>query len=94
MKTFWSGLGPYTRAEPGKPCVHPVSTKADCKKVEAFFSDAVYVFLRQGGRDLPYGCISDKVTPGTHYLYWNPLGVIKSVDPNLQQVCKTRYEDI
>ena len=90
-----SGLVPsitYKRAEPGKPCVHPVSTKADCKKAEAFFWDAVYEPHRQGGWGLPYGCISDKVTPGTHSLYWNPLGVTKSLDPNLQQICRSLVE--
>ena len=50
--------------------------------------DAVYIIPRQAEHGLPYGCISDKVTTGRHYLYWNPIGVTKSYDPNLQQVCK------
>jgi hypothetical protein len=59
----------------------------------AFFSDAVYVipFSKRGysWTVVPYGCISDMVTPGTHYLYWNPFGVAKSLDPRLQPVCKS-----
>jgi hypothetical protein len=89
LKDLTSGVSPFTRAEPGKPCVHPVNSTQDCKKAEAFFSDAAYVMLRDEGHGLPYGCISDKVTKGKHYLYWNSLGVTKSEDPNLQQICRT-----
>ena len=90
LKSFASGVSPFTRAKPGKPCIHPVSSKEDCQKAEEFFPDAVYAISQQAGHGLPYGCISDKVTSGKHYLYWNPLGVTKSYDPNLQQICKTK----
>ena len=43
--------------------------------------------MEGNGNDLPYGCISDKVTPGFHYMYWNPNGVAKSADPNIRQIC-------
>ena len=42
------------------------------------FPDAVYALSDDDGYGLPYGCISDKVLPGRHYIYWNPSGEIKS----------------
>ena len=39
------------------------------------------------GAHLPYGCISDKVSSGSHYMYWNPKGRAISADPNIRQIC-------
>ena len=44
-----------------------------------------------GGGDLPYGCISDRVTSGVHYIYWNQNGAAISRDPKIRQICQ--HED-
>ena len=43
--------------------------------------------MEGNGADLPYGCISDKVSSGSHYMYWNPKGRAISADPNIRQIC-------
>ena len=40
------------------------------------------------GGDLPHGCISDRVTFGVHYIYWNPNGSAISADPNILEICQ------
>ena len=75
-------------AEPDKPCVRSIDNREDCMEAGATFPDAVYVDAGKDGRGLPYGCISDKVLPGRHYIYWNPSGEVKSDKPNIQPICK------
>ena len=71
----------------GKECKIPVNTSYDCQVAANFFPKAAYTILQGGGNNLPCGCISDKVTQGRHYIYWNPSGTVVSQDPNVQQVC-------
>ena len=71
-------------------CQNPVNETKVCQeaaslaKVEFLTAENIH----GDGGDLPYGCISDKVTPGFHYIYWNPNGVAISGDPNIRQICQ------
>ena len=74
----------------GLSCHNPIRNKKVCQEA-AILSKSVLLTEKNitglaGG--LPYGCISDKVTPGVHYMYWNSNGVAKSADPNIRQVCQ------
>ena len=74
----------------GLSCRNPVNETnvcqeaADLAKIEFLTAEDI----EGNGADLPYGCISDKVTPGFHYMYWNPNGVAISADPNIRQICQ------
>ena len=57
------------------------------KKKDSYFKDSTYVHARGDGVDLPFGCISDKVSQ-KHYVYWNPEGSVISSDPKLKLICK------
>ena len=72
----------------GKECVNAVNTSNDCQAAANFFPQAAYTIVQGGGNnDLPYGCISDQVTSGSHLIYWYPSGLAVSKDPNVRQVC-------
>ena len=81
-------LDPYVLSEVGSKCINPVHNTQDCKHAAAFLPNATFVNESGDGFDLPYGCISDNVTPRKHLIFWNPAGVAVSLDPNVRQVCK------
>ena len=49
---------------------------------------ATYVEVMGDGSQLPHGCVWDNVTPGRIYVYWNKIGGVKSLDPNLKIICE------
>ena len=71
-------------------CRNPVNETKKCQeaaslaKIEFLTAENIEGNLA----DLPNGCISDKVTPGFHYMYWNPNGSAISGDPNIRQICQ------
>ena len=70
-------------------CQNPVNETKVCQEAASL---AKIQFLTEeniigDGTDLPYGCISDKVSSGSHYMYWNPKGRAISADPNIRQIC-------
>ena len=89
-------LDPYVLSKIGSNCNNPVNNTNDCKEAATLTLNATFVNADGDGYDLPYGCVSDKVTSGQHRLYWNPKGVAVSNDPNVRQVCKesvgTRFD--
>ena len=71
-------------------CQYPVKDKAECH-IAAKLANSVLLTsenITKGGGDLPYGCISDRVTSGIHYIYWNENGAVISGDTKLRQVCQ------
>ena len=74
----------------GFPCRTPISEKNVCQEAANLAKSVLLTAdnITGLGAHLPYGCISDKVTPGVHYMYWNSNGVAKSADPNIRQVCQ------
>ena len=77
----------YSLSAHGKECVKPVNTSHECHEAVKYFPDAVFATSQGRGIDLPYGCISDRVTAGRHYVYWHPSGKAISGDPNIRQIC-------
>ena len=53
---------------------------------EEYFNDSTFVYALGNGTDLPFGCISDRVS-NSHYVYWNPEGTAISHDPNIRTIC-------
>ena len=77
----------YKLSKLGKLCQYPIENSVNCKKSVSEFG-ATYSTLREQGAHLPNGCVLDKVTAGSLYIYWNPNGVAAgSLDPNIQQIC-------
>ena len=57
------------------------------KSMKSTSKNSTYVHVIGSGVDLPFGCISDKVS-NEHYVYWNPNGSAISNDPNLRSICR------
>ena len=74
----------------GLSCHNPISEMKICQEAAILSKSLLLTAKNITGLagDLPYGCISDKVTPGVHYMYWNSNGVAKSADPKIRQVCQ------
>ena len=91
----------YGAAELGKGCgdskfdaLIDIKSAQECQdaqntlqKYEEYFKNSTYVHALGNGADLPFGCISDKVSY-KHYVYWNPDGSAISNDPNIRAICK------
>ena len=91
----------YGTAELGKRCgesklgaLLDIESPHECQTAQntlqnydEYFKDSTYVQVMGNGADLPFGCISDKVS-NEHYVYWNPDGSAISNDPNLRVICR------
>ena len=78
---------PFLLSGVGDQCSKPVNSSYECQEAATFFRNAVFATIKGQGNDPPYGCISDMVTPGIHYVYWQSAGNAISQDPNIRQVC-------
>ena len=82
----------FSLSRPGKECENPVTTLKGCKQAASILPSVQYVSANGAGHDLPYGCILDKITLKQNIVYWNPDGIVRSTDPNIRQVCKSKVE--
>ena len=71
----------------GKLCKNPVMNSTDCSRAANVLTGSTSVNGNGMGYDLPYGCISYKISPKKDLIFWNPLGVAISEDPKIRQVC-------
>ena len=72
----------------GMNCQYPVKNKEECQ-VAARLADRKGLTDASGnGTDLPFGCISDRMSSVTRHFYWNPKGKTISADPRVRQVCR------
>ena len=71
-------------------CRYPVKDKAECHKAANLAKSVLLTSenITEIGGDLPYGCISDRVTSGIHYIYWNQNGAAISGDTKIRQICQ------
>ena len=90
----------YGIGELGKRCresnrgtLRTIESLKECQKAhnrmrmyEEYFDDSTFVHPLGNGTDLPFGCISDRVS-SKHYIYWNPEGTAISHDPNIRTIC-------
>ena len=76
----------------GFPCRTPISEMKVCQEAANLAKSVLLTAdnITGLGAHLPYGCISDKVTPDVHYMYWNSNGSAKSADPNIRQICQEK----
>ena len=93
----------YGIGELGKRCgesmlgaLRAIQSLQECQKAQNMlqmqdecFKDSTFVHALGNGTDLPFGCISDKVS-NKHYIYWNPEGMAISQDPNIRTICIQR----
>ena len=93
----------YDIGELGKRCgesklgaLRAIQSLQECQKAQnmlqmhdEYFKDSTFVHALGNGTDLPFGCISDKVS-NKHYIYWNPEGMAISQDPNIRTICIQR----
>ena len=77
----------YSLSNAGENCENPIKTMRDCKISSELLEDAIYVVAKGDGKQLPHGCVMDKITPGKSYVYWNKNGGVKSFDQHLQTIC-------
>ena len=89
----------------GKSCdtserLLPIQSSQECEMAQKFlqkndpyFKESKFVVASGNGSDLPYGCISDKVS-GNHYVYTNTdgNGQTVSADENLRSICAKRSD--
>ena len=79
-------------AEVGQLCegdLKPIETEEDCKQAHrTTFYDSKYISMRGSGWDLPPGCVSDRVRPNVHYVYFNPGGKTISADERVRPICR------
>ena len=90
----------YDIGELGKRCgesklgaLRAIQSLQECQEAqnllqiyEEYFKDSKFVHAYGNGTDLPFGCISDRVS-NKHYVYWNPGGTAISNDPNIRTIC-------
>ena len=80
----------YSLSELGTLCKHPIENLEKCKEAATYFN-AINNKLKGNGVDLPFGCVLDKVSSGSRFIYWNQNGVVSgSLDPNIRQVCHNK----
>lgn len=78
-----SQLGAYSDIESLQECQQ---AQHMLQMYEEYFKDSTFVHALGNGTDLPFGCISDRVS-NKHYVYWNPEGTAISNDPNIRTIC-------
>ena len=71
----------------GKNCDNSIKNGSLCRESAKFLNDSQYAISNDAGKDLPYGCISDKTNNDNHYVFWNPNGLIRSADPKVREIC-------
>ena len=89
----------FQEATSGNRCenrekLHQVQTLERCKEAHEWlqrelpsYKGSKFIDAAGNGSDLPYGCISDKVSDN-HYVYWNTDGNVISADSNLRLICE------
>ena len=70
----------------GKSCTNSITTPEVCKKAAKYFG-ATYVQATGPGRDLPFGCLLDRLDIDNPLVYLNLEGSVVSEDRNLQPIC-------
>ena len=72
----------------GESWENPIETMEDCKKSTKSWDDVIYVKATGDGKQLPHGCVMDRITPGKTYVYWNKNGGVVSFDSHLKTICQ------
>ena len=95
--TPFNSIGLLQEAEGGKQCegqLKPILNSKNCNKAQVWlkkmnpsYKTSKFAIASGNGVDLPFGCISDKVSRN-HYVYWNPKGKAISADSNLRLICE------
>ena len=71
----------------GKNCKNPIRNRSLCRESTKLLNNSKYAISNDTGKDLPYGCISDKTNEDDHYVFWNPNGLARSADPKVREIC-------
>ena len=71
----------------GKNCKNPIRNESLCRESAKHLNDSEYALSDDAGKDLPYGCISDKTNEANHYVFYNPNGLVRSADPKIREIC-------
>ena len=71
----------------GKNCKNSIRKESLCRESAKILNDSQYAISNDAGKDLPYGCISDKTNKDNHYVFWNPNGLARSADPKVREIC-------
>ena len=71
----------------GKNCKNSIRNKTLCREAAKQLNDSEYAISDDVGKDLPYGCISDKTNTDNHYVFWNPSGTFRSADSKVREIC-------
>ena len=71
----------------GKNCKNSIRNESHCRESAKDLNDSEYAISDDAGKDLPYGCISDKTNEDNHYVFWNPNGLARSADPKVREIC-------
>ena len=71
----------------GQNCKNSIRNRSLCRESAKFLKASHYAISNDTGKDLPYGCISDKTNNDNHYVFWNPNGLIRSADPKVREIC-------
>ena len=74
----------------GVNCQNPVKNKEECQVAARLANREGLSDAYGNGTDLPFGCVSDRMSLSTHHIYWNPKGKFISADPKVRQVCRER----
>ena len=72
----------------GMNCQNPVKNKEECQVAARLANREGLSDAYGNGTDLPFGCVSDRMSLSTHHIYWNPKGKFISADPKIRQVCR------
>ena len=86
--TFSGELGnQFVLSLVGKNCMNSIKNESHCRESAKLLTDSEYAISDDAGKDLPYGCISDKTNKANHYVFWNQHGLSRSADPKVREIC-------